>query len=339
MVLHYIGSEKYFLDSKRDRIHFRVPSAFTSARSPSLIPLRLSGDTTIDENQDEEFFLLDAVINETVDDDSLRNDMIDTVQPLLDELSLDASETVSNASSPVLEHSELLHGHSNIRTAVFCRNLLHLLRETGVCKSKSKAYLDLIRSALPHPNNLPSSMAKLFAMLDLKTNLFQKRTLCILCQRELSSSATRCDQCGPLSNETNLAFIFDNDLNTFLDVLLKRLRRPILDYIREVKTGVDNSKSRDIPFGSLYQDLLRRHPNSNMISALLHLDGISLAKSSKLKLWLFSFAIVELPPTLRFARHNMPVVSLWIGYSEPTAELWLGKAMSTLSALKSTGNK
>ena len=181
-------------------------------------------------------------------------------------------------------------------------------------------------------------MAKLFATLDLKTDLFTKRTLCILCKHELSSTAKRCDQFDSLSNETNLAFIFDSDLINLLDVLLKRLRRPILNYIREIKAGVDNSKTRDIPFGSLYQNLLHCFPNSNLISALLHLDGISLAKSSKLKLWLFSFSIIELPPTLRFARHNMPVVSLWVSYSEPIAELWLGKAMSTLSKLRSTGN-
>jgi hypothetical protein len=174
-------------------------------------------------------------------------------------------------------------------------------------------------------------------MIHVEKDLFHKRVVCTVCGSELNSNATHCNVCNTISNGTNLAFIYDIDLVRSLTAVLQRLYRSILDYSQEIKAGVDVLKIRDIPFGSLYQDFLSRFPGRNHISALLHLDGVSLTKSTKLKLWLFSFAIVQLRPTVRFARYNMPIVSIWIGHGEPNAHLWLDKAMLTMTTLKSTG--
>jgi hypothetical protein len=57
-----------------------------------------------------------------------------------------------------------------------------------------------------------------------------------------------------------------------------------------------------------------------------------------LKLWLFSGAIVELPPKLRQRRHNMMLMSIWVAYSEPDPSLWLKQIVNELSYLKTRGN-
>ena len=78
-------------------------------------------------------------------------------------------------------------------------------------------------------------------------------------------------------------------------------------------------------------------PGQNIISLILHLDGVSLTKSSKLKLWLFSGSFVEVPPKLRFRRYNMILLSIWIGCTEPPADLWLNGIIDSISRLKREG--
>ena len=275
----------------------------------------------------------------TIDDfdDTSYNEMVEAVEPLLNDLTLASSPLGGQPDESISEQTELLHGHTSMTTANFCHRFLNLIRQTNVCKGKAKEYLDLIGSVLPHPNNCPSSIEKVFAMLDIKRNLFHKRIVCVLCHRDVPSTANACSSCVSVADETHLAFVYDSDLVYVVNILLKRLHRSIADYSKEIKLGVESSTKRDIPFGSVYQKLLHRCPNSNLISALLHLDGISLAKSSKLKLWLFSFAIVELPPKLRFARHNIPVVSIWVGHRDPIPQLWLRKPMLSLNTLRSNG--
>lgn len=329
-------------EKKDDDICSRVPSIPASC-CVSLISLKISEKMITDpiptiNECDEEICLAFLPIDSIEDyEDSSIEDMVDDVESLIDELSMIPSEIDAHLDESSTGHDELLHEYSTTTTVAFCRRFLNLLRETQVCKVKSNAYLSLIHSILPHPNNLPSSVEKLLAKLEVKRNVFDRRTVCVRCRVEISPVAEACSYCASTSSEPNLAFIYDADLIHFVDALIKRLYHSIVEYKKKIKSEMDNPHQNDIPFGSLYRNILRRYPNSNLISALLHLDGISLSKSSKLKLWLFSFALVELPPTIRFARHNMPVVSIWVGHTDPIADLWLPKAMSSLSALKRTG--
>ncbi|CAF1513578.1 unnamed protein product, partial [Didymodactylos carnosus] len=77
-----------------------------------------------------------------------------------------------------------------------------------------------------------------------------------------------------------------------------------------------NNNLHDIPFCRTYKKLLQQHHTKNIISLIFHFDGIGLCKSTKIKMWLFSTSIIELSPNLRYRRHNMPLVSVWVGYGE-----------------------
>lgn len=119
--------------------------------------------------------------------------------------------------------------------------------------------------------------------------------------------------------------------------VVQRLHSQILEYKAEIEKGEDERKTKDVPFGTLYKELLKRHPGENLLSLLLHLDGIPLTQSTKLKMWMFSGAIVELPPSIRYRRFNMVVISIWVGYVEPPPHLWLKNSVKMLEMVKSNG--
>jgi hypothetical protein len=54
-------------------------------------------------------------------------------------------------------------------------------------------------------------------------------------------------------------------------------------------------------------------------------------------MWIFSSSIIELPPTLRYRRHNMPLMSVWVSCTKPDITMWLGDTIRRLKLLKSSG--
>ena len=130
---------------------------------------------------------------------------------------------------------------------------------------------------------------------------------------------------------------YDTNVEAIIRRITVRLASSINDYKTKISNNADDDESRDVPFGTLYQDLLNANKGQDIISLLLHLDGIGITQSSKLKLWMFSGAIIELPPKIRYRRFNMVLISIWIGYSEPAPQLWLNQSIQRLKALKTRG--
>ena len=103
--------------------------------------------------------------------------------------------------------------------------------------------------------------------------------------------------------------------------------------------NADVDKNKDIPFSSLYQQLLTMNDGENLISLLLHADGIGLTRSTKLKMWMFSGSLIELPPKLRNRHCNMVLISIWVAYVEPVPQLWLKRSIAQLEMIKFQGKK
>ncbi|CAF2066301.1 unnamed protein product [Rotaria magnacalcarata] len=97
------------------------------------------------------------------------------------------------------------------------------------------------------------------------------------------------------------------------------------------------NNNNDIIFNQVYKELQSRHGSSSFISLLLHLDDISLCKSSKLNLWLLSCSLIKLLVHLRYRRFNMIVLALWIGHREPLVDLWLEECFQKLNDVKKKG--
>lgn len=95
--------------------------------------------------------------------------------------------------------------------------------------------------------------------------------------------------------------------------------------------------NNDLPYGLFYQRMVNGNPRNDHITLLLHADGVSVTRSTKLKMWLFSAVIVELPPKLRHRRCNMIPISIWVGHSEPKMTVWLSSSVENLCRMKAKG--
>lgn len=211
---------------------------------------------------------------------------------------------------------------------------LQLLRQSQISKKESEKFLSFIKSILPFPNQMPKDMNTLLQRLHT-TNYFKNKTICILCEKELRKNQFSCSECVT-TEKKYIAHIFDTDIHALLVNIVSRLSSEIEEY----KKIISNSNPQtiyDIPFGKVYQSLLRQYSNENLLSLLLHVDGISLVKSTKLKLWICDAVLVELPPILRNKRSNITLLSMYIGYSDPNVKIWLKSCFSNLNSLKATG--
>lgn len=109
------------------------------------------------------------------------------------------------------------------------------------------------------------------------------------------------------------------------------------EHKKNIYNNTDHEKTKDIPFGTLYQNVLKKNGYQDLISLLLHVDGIGITSSTKLKMWMLSGSIVELPAKLRSRQCNMVIISIWIAYIEPPAKLWLNYSVNKLQILKDQG--
>ena len=178
-------------------------------------------------------------------------------------------------------------------------------------------------------------MEDLLSLLNVK-DIFTKRSVCLLCEICLKYGKNECSRCRS-SDPKTIADIYDVDIYLVLETVIKRLSSKIEEYNCQIKQNNDLDQTNDIPFNALYQQLLKQNPDKNLISLLLHLDGVGLTKSTQLKMWLFSGSVIELPPHIRYRRYNMVLLSIWIGYSEPEMDLRLESIVYELKYLKTRG--
>jgi hypothetical protein len=213
---------------------------------------------------------------------------------------------------------------------------LQLIRQSQISKKESERFLSFIKSILPVPNQMPKDMNTLLKQIGV-INYFSKITICVLCEKELQNTQHLCCRCVK-TEKKNIAYIFNTNIHALLANIVSRLSSDIEEY-KKLILNPNSQKIYDIPFGKIYQSLLRKYPNENLLSLLLHVDGISLAKSTKLKLWICDAALVELPPILRNRRSNIFLLSMYIGYSQPKVKTWLQSSFSQLNSLKTTGTE
>ena len=163
-----------------------------------------------------------------------------------------------------------------------------------------------------------------------------KRSICTNCYQDLSyhNNNTKCT----LNEERLHADIYDIDTKLAFYQIIDLLYGDIIQYKQEIASQ-SMKEYNDIPFNSLYQNMISRCITDTNISLILYIDGVSLCKSSQLMLWLLSGAFIELPPHLRYQRSNMILLSIWIGYQEPIPKVWLSPCVDHLNTLKTDGTK
>ena len=304
------------MDTSLDNIVNQGKSSSSKTLANELISKRISVDSLSDEEDDDELHTLAAY------------------EPFLESDTTDSSELEEHID---LNDDRRLHSLTDICTYDACVQLMKLLRNSRVCKAQVKGFMSFFKNILPTPNNLPSTMNELLSKINVKA-CFEKRIVCSLCGREVDLKSKRCTHCSNFDKK-HLIFIYDMHFNAILTSKIKRLFNIIQDYKEKIDCGFNryNNEAYDIPFAQTYQNLLQKHCEGNFISLLFHVDGISLCKSTKLKMWIFSSSIIELPPSFRYCRQNMPLISVWVGSSEPNLKVWLDQSIRMLKLLKRNG--
>ncbi|CAF4735302.1 unnamed protein product, partial [Rotaria sp. Silwood2] len=215
------------------------------------------------------------------DEDDIVYDNIDEcTQPIADINNINKISMLNSSvySDSIFEENDstysiqLLHPYTDIPTAIFCRKLLQTFRDSKLSKNEHHKFLNLIHDALPIPNNLPLNMNKLFSLIQIKKNLFNKKKICLMCTQDIASDMCFCPTC-PNSNDTNIAIIYQSDIKSILTLLLKHLYPEIREYTKQLRANHDELGTHDIGFGYAYQQLLRKFSDENFITALMHLDG------------------------------------------------------------------
>lgn len=130
---------------------------------------------------------------------------------------------------------------------------------------------------------------------------------------------------------------YDANVEYIIQEIVGRLESEIEKYRIQITNGKGDDQTIDIVFGDVYQSLIRRCGSHDLITLLLHADGVSVANSSKLKMWLLSGVIVEIPPNLRSRRCNMIPISIWVSTAEPMVNIWLRRSVDNLHSIKATG--
>ena len=100
-----------------------------------------------------------------------------------------------------------LHPFTGVLTQECCLNLTKIISNENICKLQSNRLISLIKSALPEPNNMPSSLKESLPMMNIE-DIFTTRKVCILCKRELLYDEKFCKNCLS-TNKTTITPIFD----------------------------------------------------------------------------------------------------------------------------------
>lgn len=90
----------------------------------------------------------------------------------------------------------------------------------------------------------------------------------------------------------------------------------------------------DVPFGKQCRRRLADWKDRNILSLMIRVDGISLVKSYKLKLWLCSSSIIEIPHHLPTQRQKILLLFILIEHTESVVKLWLPSNWNTMQKLK-----
>lgn len=166
--------------------------------------------------------------------------------------------------------------------------------------------------------------------------LFVKREVCGICFNEAPGQDAAID-CSCFERARRFS-VYDIDLKTTCHFLISRLWSSIEEYKQKIKSNASDGFN-DLPFNNVYRKMVKSiGEDRQFISLILHIDGISLCKSTKLSLWLLSGILLELPPHLRYRRENMLLLSIYVGCGEPSPKFWLSSCFCSLRRMKNEGN-
>ena len=117
----------------------------------------------------------------------------------------------------------------------------------------------------------------------------------------------------------------------FLVLPLYYLRLPILEQLQEIlnhapclnfeqqqRSASDIQIINDIYDAEAYQHIVGKEEGQNFLTLIMNVDGIQVAKSSNISLWIFTFVINEIKRSERFKLKNIVIDGIVSAVSKPS---------------------
>ncbi|CAF3017892.1 unnamed protein product [Rotaria sp. Silwood2] len=201
-------------------------------------------------------------------------------------------------------------------------------------KHKVNGLLRLIKSLLPKPNLLPSTLKSMNKVLQYCSST-STVLLCSDCYQSCNKLGIRSEMCI----NPNCSTSFRARRTTEIIEVVRFDIRYQIQSIMNRNTAVMNKSQlfppSDIVFGDQYQHLL--NTNSNKITLVVHSDGAPIVRSSKKSIWPCFASIVEIPPPLREFQSNIIVLAFWLSKKKPDVNIFLQETVNDLSLIIKNG--
>ena len=150
-------------------------------------------------------------------------DIVSNFFYFLEEGSSEEEDSQSKENHPIK-----LHQYTNVLLDVVCVKFVQLIRQSQISKTSVNQLLSFVKSLLPFPNSFPTNMNNLLTHLNV-VDYFQKRTICILCGKNLQDNQPKCNTCLTAQSK-HVAYILDTDISSLLTTIVSRLANEIQEY-------------------------------------------------------------------------------------------------------------
>ncbi|CAF1104233.1 unnamed protein product [Didymodactylos carnosus] len=206
-----------------------------------------------------------------------------------------------------LDYTPPLYPQSTIRTGQAVKRLMTFFIKSNFDKRKIIRMMCLIKSILPTPNKLPTTLKQILKIFGKTPSFITK---------------FYCNNCLALTTKRNGHHYCTNSSCTLADLQLskRQLTEIVIMNIREKLQSIVRRNfslfsgheelfpAFDIPSGTRYQSTTKKtiHP----ITLNIHADGAALVRSTKSALWPCFSSIVELPPPIREYQSNILTLAL-----------------------------
>lgn len=193
-------------------------------------------------------------------------------------------------------------------------------------KRSLKAHLKTFLKFIPSPNSMPKNVDQLLGHVERLVPNYSERaySYCAGCLYYLKDE-NPCESCGGVERKQFYLCPIEEQIKNFFE---KHNLAEVLDKYSQRQSS--DGKIRDVLDGTEYRRVKVNDKYS--LTLMMSTDGVSLAGSSKAKMWPVMFIICELPPHLR--QKYLIVHGIWCDERDPPMNTYFKPIVDELKHVK-----
>ncbi|CAF1525326.1 unnamed protein product [Rotaria sordida] len=137
-------------------------------------------------------------------------------------------EEQSDDDNSILPDKLSLYNYTIDSTYDYCEAFIIIARQANLSKNSIDDKLFLIKSDVPVPNNLRPTEEKLLLLLGV-TELFTKRSICLLGDNEFNYQQKICSQCCS-TDKNSIAYVYESNVELIIKKIMIRLLSNINEF-------------------------------------------------------------------------------------------------------------